>query len=334
MTGIISNFNHPRFKPNDPTGHYESWFVRANHPNECKAVWIRYTIFSPKGNPEKAIGELWAIYFDGDKNVHFVSKSEFPISRCQFDASPLSIRIGDSELSDSHLKGKAGNKKGPENFFWDLKISEGSPPLFLFPENLYEGGFPKAKVLVGNPWVRISGKLNVGSEEIKLENWIGSHNHNWGSKHTDRYAWGQVVGFEEESDSFLELATAKLKIGPFWTPAITPIVFRFRGKDYKLNHPLSGFGRAKYGYFDWNFSARSPEIQIQGRIFAEPKDFACLQYWNPPGGWKHCLNSKIANAEVFVKRKEDSNFFKLTANRKAAFEILTDDFSHGMKPEA
>ncbi|EMN47782.1 hypothetical protein LEP1GSC088_0896 [Leptospira interrogans str. L1207] len=34
-----------------------------------------------------------------------------------------------------------------------------------------------------------------------------------------------------------------------------------------------------------------------------------------------------------MKRKEDLTFLKLTSNRKAAFEILTDDLSHGMKPE-
>ncbi|EMJ65170.1 hypothetical protein [Leptospira sp. P2653] len=333
MNEISSNFNHPRFKTDDLTGHYESWFVRANNPNACQAIWIRYTIFSPKNHPEKAIGELWAIYFDGEKNTHFVSKSEFPIEKCKFHSIPFSVRIGDSELSDSYLLGKAGNSKGSEKIFWDLKISGGSPALFLFPENLYEGNFPKAKVLVGNPRVKVSGSLKLGSQEIQVLDWIGSHNHNWGSKHTDQYAWGQVVGFEEEADSFLELATAKLKIGPLWTPAITPIVFRFKGKDYKLNHPFLSFGRAKYRYFDWNFAANSSEIQIIGRIYAEPRDFACLQYWNPPGGWKYCLNSKIASAELFVKRKEDLVYAKLTSNRKAAFEILTDDFSHGMKPE-
>ncbi|XDD50845.1 hypothetical protein AB3N59_03345 [Leptospira sp. WS92.C1] len=333
MSGIRFNFNHPRFKEGDPKGHYESWFVRANDPSAPRAVWIRYTIFSPKNHPNKTIGELWAIYFDGEKNTHFVSKSEFPISDCKFQASPLSISIGGSELGESYLIGKAGNKKGPENFFWDLKLSGGSPPLFLFPENLYEGDFPKAKVLVGNPWIKISGTLKLGTEEIQVQDWIGSHNHNWGSKHTDRYAWGQVAGFEEESDSFLELATAKLKIGPFWTPAITPIVFRFRGVDYKLNHPLQGFGRARYRYFDWDFAASSKEIQIKGRIFADRKDFACLQYWNPPGGWKYCLNSKIANAELYVKRKGDPSFLKLTSSRKVAFEILTDDSSHGLNPE-
>ena len=30
-------------------GHYESWFLRGNHPSRPLAFWIRYTIFHPRG---------------------------------------------------------------------------------------------------------------------------------------------------------------------------------------------------------------------------------------------------------------------------------------------
>ena len=36
-----------------------------------------------------------------------------------------------------------------------------------------------------------------------LERWIGSQNHNWGRKHTDSYAWGQVAGFDDAPQTFL-----------------------------------------------------------------------------------------------------------------------------------
>jgi hypothetical protein len=51
-----------------------------------------------------------------------------------------------------------------------------------------------------------------------MMDWVGSQNHNWGSKHTDRYSWGQVAGFDAHPESFLEVATARLKLGPLWTP--------------------------------------------------------------------------------------------------------------------
>jgi len=58
-----------------------------------------------------------------------------------------------------------------------------------------------------------TGHLIVNEEEIDINNWIGSQNHNWGSQHTDRYAWAQVAGFDNKSDSFLEIATAQIKLG-------------------------------------------------------------------------------------------------------------------------
>jgi hypothetical protein len=32
------------------------------------------------------------------------------------------------------------------------------------------------------------------------------NSHNWGSQHTDRYAWAQVCGFDSAPDVFLECA--------------------------------------------------------------------------------------------------------------------------------
>jgi hypothetical protein len=50
--------NCTHYQPGQMTGHYESYFVRANHPTRPLAFWIRYTLFSPKQHPENALGEL------------------------------------------------------------------------------------------------------------------------------------------------------------------------------------------------------------------------------------------------------------------------------------
>ena len=77
---------------------------------------------------------------------------------------------------------------------------------------------------------------------------MGSQNHNWGRQHTDRYAWGQVAGFDDGHDeSFLEVASAKLKVGPLWTPWITPIVLRHRGREHQLNAMLPLAARTRVG---------------------------------------------------------------------------------------
>src|ERR1700742_2801658 len=84
--------NFTRYR-GQPEGHYESFFVRANHPYRAQAFWIRYTIFSPKAHPANAIGELWAIYFDAEQNLHVPAKEESPFSRCDFDACSLRVHI-------------------------------------------------------------------------------------------------------------------------------------------------------------------------------------------------------------------------------------------------
>src|SRR5215212_2670297 len=93
VSDISTDYNHSRFHPGTATGFYESYFQRANHPTRPLAFWIRYTIFCPKGRPQDAIGELWAIYFDGERQHHTVAKSEFPAGDFRFSRDRLDARI-------------------------------------------------------------------------------------------------------------------------------------------------------------------------------------------------------------------------------------------------
>src|SRR5690349_2241184 len=194
MSDLAATFNHARYRPGTTGGFYESYFQRANHPTRPLAFWIRYTIFCPKGRPQDAIGELWAVYFDGERQRHTVAKSEFPAGRFVFNRDGLSARVGDAVLEPGGLSGAAESRG--HRIQWDLSFAGGEPPLFLLPPGLYARGFPKAKSLVGLPMARFDGTLTVDGEGIDVGGWVGSQNHNWGAKHTDRYAWGQVAGFD------------------------------------------------------------------------------------------------------------------------------------------
>jgi len=55
-----------------------------------------------------------------------------------------------------------------------------------------------------------------------------------------------------------------------------------------------------------------------------------LNYYNPPGGNKYCLNTKIASCQLILKDKRTGKEEILVTNRRAAFEILTDDRNHGV----
>lgn len=316
--------NFARFDPQSRAGHYESYFQRANHPSEPRALWIRYTVFCPKDAPDKAEGELWFVYFDGVTGQHFVAKQNFGAEVTLFDRNQFSVRIGGAILESGHLHGMATSSEGTAR--WNLRYSGDQPPLIFLPEKLYSTGFPKAKSLVGVPMCRYSGELDCEGRIVQIDNWLGSQNHNWGVRHTDAYAWGQVAGFDDQPDWFLELATARVKLGPIWSPWFTPIVLRTPQGEWALN-TLGQSVRAHgaFGFFNWDFASENRDVVIRGRIWAEPGDFVALTYRNPPGGVRHCLNSKLARCEITVKHKTGPRAGQTdtaTTRSRAAFEIL------------
>jgi hypothetical protein len=310
-------------------GHYESFFLRANHPTRPLAFWIRYTLFSPKDHAENNIGELWATFFNGETNQHIVVKQEYPLADCYFDTTDFNIQIGNAKLSSPLFQGSIENKGS--KLAWDMTFDGDSLPLLLLPLNLYKGKFPAAKSLVGLPLAHFNGTLAVNDEKINITDWIGSQNHNWGLRHTDLYAWGQVAGFESHPESFLEVATAKLKLGPFWTPPITLLVLRHNQKEYALTELVQGIkAYGKFRYFIWEFKSKTKDVEIEGEISAPSQAFIGLNYYNPPGGNKYCLNSKIAECRLHFKDKTTGKTDVLETKHRAAFEILTNDQNHGI----
>ncbi|MCS6983757.1 MAG: hypothetical protein NZM25_01345 [Leptospiraceae bacterium] len=323
--------NFTRYR-GQPGGHYESYFLRANHPQKKEAFWIRYTIYSPRHAPEKALGELWAIWFDGHTGKHVAIKQEFPINRSEYHAYHFSLDFNGALLNDHEARGSID--AGGKTISWELHYKGNEETLFLFPLSAYELPWPKAKSLVPKPLASFSGHIEVNGTKHIVDGWIGSQNHNWGERHTDEYAWGQVAGFDNAPDSFLEVGSGKINL-PFGikTPYLTPLVLRHRGHEYALNnwHEIV-LARAELNGFMWRFSTENSEVKIEGKIEAKVDDFVGLTYYNPPGGVKYCLNSKIASCYLKLTEKGRLGLsHELYTKHRAAFEILTDNPNHGVK---
>jgi len=314
-------WNACRFRPGTTQGHYESYFQRANHPTRPLAFWIRYTIFSPRGRPEHARGELWAIYFDGEHDRVSAVKESLPLSLCRFSDTHLHVQVGDAVLVDGRLSGSASS--GDQRVKWELEYESPQDPLLLLDRALYDRSFPKAKVVVGSPNAIFRGSLSVNGRDVSVEGWRGSQNHNWGSKHTDEYAWGQVAGFDEMPGAFFECATARLRIGPLWSPWLTSMVLRLDGVEYRLNSIRQALrARGRFRPFTWSFGSIGPEVSIRGRLETSASTTVTLRYENPPGGEKVCLNSKLASCDLSVERR-GLPAVALTARHRAAFEIVS-----------
>jgi hypothetical protein len=244
--------------------------------------------------------------------------------------------VDDAILGPDRLKGAISS--GKHSIAWELAFRGDMQPLFLLPLRFYQTGFPKAKMLVGLPMAIYDGTLSVDGKKVEVTNWVGSQNHNWGSKHTDLYAWGQVAGFDSHPDSLLEVGTARLKMGPIWTPPMTLLVLRHKGKEIALNSLMQAVrAKGSFKYFVWDFTSETDEIRIEGTISARNKHFVVLKYYNPQGGIKHCLNTKIASCQLKVTHKQAGKptaTETLSTKNRAAFEILTDKRDHGVEIRA
>jgi hypothetical protein len=330
LTGNRWLLDRTVYRSGQRAGHYESFYQRANHPDRPLAFWLRYTIFAPARNPSAAVGELWAVAFDGESGQHAVAKEEFPLAQCRFPTDRFDVRVGDAGVAPGRLTGAAGELR------WDLRYEGEAPPLLLLPAGLYRGGFPKAKSLVPLPLARYSGSYSVAGRTIEVDGWLGSQNHNWGSRHTDRYAFGQVAGFDGFPGTFLEVATAKTALlRPLTTPWATTLVLRHRGAEHSIVSLRRAVrAKARYGYFDWEFATGDAAVEISGRISAARDAFVGLRYRNPPGGMKFCLNTKIAAAEISVRDRATGRTERLRSSHRALFELLTSDSDSGIELRA
>jgi hypothetical protein len=320
--------NRARFDPHDAGGHYESWFARANHPDRPLAFWIRYTVFAPRGRPQDAIGETWAIWFDGERGRRVALKDTAPLERCSFSTRDLDVRIGLSTLSQHHLEGRT---RGAGHVLrWQLDYTADENPLLLLARPWYERRFPKAKALAACPNAQFWGGVSVDGETVRIDGWRGSQNHNWGRAHTDRYAWGQVAGFDAMPHAFLECATAWLKVGRVPLPALTVAAVRVEGRRFLFNRLAGALLRAR-AHLDggtWELVARSSRAELSARFEAAPESFVALRYDDPPGGTKQCLNSKLASC-VLTLSPEGETPITLVSRQRAAFEIVGDRLPRG-----
>ena len=320
--------NNARFNPNLTNGFYESFFIRANHPLKKQAFWIRYTVFASGSDPDNRFAELWFAFFDEDRK--YMGKEYFDLFDCSFPRKYFDIHLGANILNSVHSSGICLGHS------WDLNFQCKEEPLFFLPLNLYYGGFPKAKSIVSQPQAVFNGVVNVAEgHKFEIKDWKGSQNHNWGTAHTDHYAWGQVAAFDNAPSTFMELISAKLKIGPFNSPFITIMVLRHNGIEHRFNTPDKWLmNKGAFTYFEWSFSCENAQIKVEGTIKASKEDFVGFNYFNPSGGTKDCLNSKLASCSIKISHKDNNVVAEYLYSKHAcAFEILTNESieEHGIE---
>ena len=146
----VGPLNWTRYAPGQKQGQYESFYQRGNHPTRPLAFWIRYTLFSPTGQPEKAIGELWAIFFNGETGSTSRPRRNTRSPHAGSSASRFGAQVGDAVLEPGTLTGTC--TKGAHTIGWDLTYRSDQEPTLSSSASLYEGSLPARRASSASRW--------------------------------------------------------------------------------------------------------------------------------------------------------------------------------------
>ena len=294
---------------------YESWYLKASHPTEPLGIWIRYTTHQKPDGPEK--GSLWfTLFSDGPPQAAKVTPGPEALSR----GNGAFIRIGDSEFADGRVRGSALEAR------WDLTFEHPEPELRHLPKEwMYKAPIPRTKLTSPFPAARFSGTASFGDTTVQLDNWAGMVGHNWGAEHAERWIWLHGAGFDGRgSDTWLDAAIGRIKVGPWTTPWVANGVLSVDGKRI----PLGGLGKrgTKIDEHPDHLTFTLPwgEASIRGEVKAPRNRFVGWVYADPDGSEHNTVNCSIA--EMTLEAGGES-FHTLHG---AAYELGMREKDHGM----
>jgi hypothetical protein len=305
-------------------GHVESYFLRANHPSQPLAIWLKATILAPRQGD--AVAELWCIVFDGERHRVWADKVTVPVAEAVFEQA---IELAGARFV---LRGQGEARGELGDCAFDLSWTRGDgplgEPLRMFPYDvMYEAPLPKSKLLTPYPLLFFSGTIRCWGESIAVKEWLGMQGHNWGREHAHEYAWGQCnfVDRDGRPTCSVEAFTGRLKLGPVTTPMLSALVVRREGQEYRFDRTFDFWRQhAEIDDMSWRLALHGPDGEAQLLMRADPREMACLLYRNPGGRASYCFNSKLARAELRVN-PTNAEGFECTSAHGGALEFLRSD---------
>jgi hypothetical protein len=307
----------------------ESWFLKANDPHARRALWLRWTIWAGDRAPERALAETWAVAFDAARG-HVATKTTVPFERARFAPHGIGATIDGCTLSLDAATGRV--ESGGRAIGYDLTIASLEAPFVHLPASfMYASSFPSQKIVSPIPNARIRGWVDVEGIRWALDAWPGMVGHNWGRAHAMGYAWGHCNVWDgSNEDIVVEGFSARLRPGGLPLPTLTSLYVRHNGASY----PMNGFASLATNAGSmtprrWSFRGQGPRVELTGEMWADTEDFVGLFYGNPDGATVHCLNSKLARAEITLSIAGRPP--KTLRSERAALELAMRDPHHGVR---
>ena len=300
------------------SGTYEAWFLTFNVPARRQGYWIRYTSFNPApGIQAEAHSALWAFRFDHDNPAaNWGAKESFPLSALQVRNRPFALRLDDSLLGDGGCSGEVNSERG--RMAWDLRWDSREHP-FQFLRPPWNRLSSVANIGV-QPAIKVSGRIELNGEVIRLEHAPGGQQHTWGSRHALEWNWGFASG----DDFWLDGATSRVRSRLGRELTGTAIGLHAREHRFLLNGPLEVLGtRGPIEAEAWTAQAKLGPRQLHVEVRPRRSDLIGVTYHDPQGGSRVCYHTEVADLELRLTQGEEI-LARVRRPASAAFEYASE----------
>ena len=294
--------NQPHWR--GQTGFFEIWFLVVFIPGQKRALWLRYTLFSPApGQPGQPRAILWAAAFDAQSSEPALAmKSILPIDAyAPRNDGSFGICIGEAEFSSGICRGAVQDRD--RSIAWDLGFDaqghhdERSSVLMSHKLPL------PTRVIHAYEGTKFRGTYSIDGQTFTIDDAPGLQKHIWGDKRVEELFWLYCPQFHEDPSARLEAtsvrATRKLFANvPF--PALTPVSFEsssgsreFYAAWYLLSNVVKWVASGKL-----QFAASSLLQSIQVDADCDMNTLVGYVYRDPAGMDLYVAQSDIASCEV------------------------------------
>ena len=318
--------NTPQFnQPGRTGGFQEVWYLKFNHPETTRALWLRFTVLI-RNDKSKEIAEVWAIFFESNEGAtrKVGIKNTWPITAFE-NVGSAGLRIQDNCLMDDRTEGHI--KNDDHQLHWSFSFS----PIRNLHFDFVPAILPRLK-LVKNTAVNVhehlayTGWCELDGARYEWANAPGMQGHLTGPRNGHSWAWGHCNCFTDECGApapvIWDGLSARAPLGKGATPPLTSMFFRIDNETYNVNTLCDVLcARSQYDFSSFRFRIRKKGVLFEGAVKARLGDYAGVTYEDTDGSHLYCHNSKISDMTLVVTNPGGKKAV-YTADHAAAYEVV------------